>query len=773
MKTKKRLTGILIILLVLLLLAGSSVFGVRAYRAYTDSRDNQYLMNLSVAPAGESGYYGPLPAAYEPGQERPISFTVSNGSYIPVQVREVLLLSVYDQNGTPVFLDGSPYTESSVELRSENGTLVKALENHQAVYVSEYTLEAGKPLFEARSEWEESAASHQSSEYSLVTAENSPYAGYVLRMDLFLYGRPQAYPYADWQPLASVSNILENPAVPAALETSFSAGLSLPTFSSAQTYHWELDSGKALLAGIGNMQEPDAVIPGKVWLSETPEGYVEDPVTGTCYDVKVKGNAFYDSKQLQTVTFRDGASIAGNIMWDGRKQGMFEGCTALTAVNNIPDGVISMEETFQRCASLESMPQLPATVENLNSCFLGCTALRNTASIPESALSLKACFQGCTALKDAPAFPEGVTDLSDCFNGCTALKTVASVPSSVTKMDRTFADCHSLSESPVLPDGLKSMAATFYNCTNLAEVSNLPDTVVNLDSCFEQCSNLETVPDLPAQAFILDECFKGCTSLSGTVTLPGEAFAYSNFLAINTDKIFDGCVALDAIQVDGCTELIEAEEISADIPVHFTKTHTRKNCDSCHIFSGDFDVNGLPVVMDEVWEIQVPMFMDILEDIPECLIATCDRIVFTSNWNHTEWAAGVYYWDSRNAYIHVHCVYHDHRIANISIAEDISGGLQEAVRVDEFSYRTTVFHELAHGYDRHSSSSILSDTSRWRELYAKEGTPFNPPSEFYASHEFSRECFARATAAYFCDSLHLNSTPGIHAYLEELFGDAA
>lgn len=753
MKTKKRLTGIFIALLVLLLMAGLSAFGIREYRAYTDSRDNQYSLNVSVTSVSSST-----------GQDSPISFTVSNDSYIPLQIREVMLLSVYDQAGNPVFLDGSPYTESSVELCSEKGTLAKALEGHQAVYVQEYALDAGKPLFEVRSEWEESAGSHLSSEYSLVTAENSPYTGYTLRLDLFLYGRPQAYPYADWQALCSVSNLSES---------TFTNRLSLPIFSASQAYHWELDSGKALLVDVGNMQDPDAVVPEKIWLTETPDGYVEDPVTGTCYDVKVKGNAFYDNKWLQTVTFRDGASIAGNIMWDGRKQGMFEGCTALTAVNNIPDSVVSMEDTFQRCASLEGMPQLPTMVENLNSCFLGCTALQEVSAIPKSVHSMKACFQGCTSLKTAPVFPEGVTDLSDCFYGCTALETIATLPQSVTVLDRAFTNCSSLTVAPVLPDGLQSMAATFYNCTNLTEVSSLPDTVINLSSCFEQCSNLETVPELPSQAFLLNECFLGCTKLSGSVTLPGNAFVHSEYY-LQEENIFGGCEALEIIYVDSCPNAIDSEIISTDIPVRFTKTHTQGTCEGCHMVNDTYDVNGLTVVMDDVPDMLTSALLETMETVPQALIPTCRRITFTPNWSHGNQFAGIYYWDSRTAFIRIYPFHDFFRISKQSALPDVEATLRETYYSYHNSHEGIIIHELAHGYDRYSTSSIISDTYQWRELCAQEGSQYNPPAEHYAPSEYREEIFARTVAQYFTEpeTLQVNA-PNIYAYLDSLFGDAA
>lgn len=797
MKLKKRIGRILLIVLPLLLLCGLILFGISEYRYYVDSRDNQYLLNVSISSAGESGYYSPLPAAYSPGQDRTVSFTVSNNGYIPVQVQEVLLLSVYDRSGNPVILDGSPYTDSSIELYSDDKTLVKALEQHQAVYVCQYPLEAGKPLYEARSEWEPSGNAEYSSDYALIVRQDSPYSDCVLRLDMFLYGKPQAYPHADWQLLTSASNILENTHVPPSLEASFASSLSIPSFSAAQSYHWQIDSGNALLVNVGTIQETNLVIPEKIWLSKTPDGYVEDPVFGTCYDVTVKGDAFHGHQTLQSVTFRDGVSIACNTMWDGKLRGMFENCPALTAVHNLPDSVVSMEEAFQRCSALTAMPQLPAAVENLTNCFYNCSSLEEVTSIPGNVVVAKNCFQNCTSLKEMPAFQEGVADMTGCFLGCKALETAAplpnsvaemekaftgctslvsvpNIPTSVTSLNNCFANCTSLVDVPTLPEGIISMVGTFYGCTQLKEIGRLPDSVRTLQQCFLNCKSLETAPEMPSECIILDQCFSGCEQLSGTVTLSGDSFAYSEYVLTSTNQIFEGCTSLEAILIDGCPNAVDTDIISVDIPVQFTKTHTSGTCEGCQIFSDTFEVNGLTVVMRDVSKLLLPLFMDILEDVPESMTATCNRLIVTPYWNHMPWAVGVYYWDSREAFIRIRPLHPSRRLDPQTFIESFDQILQEEIRDFNSDYRRVIFHELAHGYDRHSSSSILSDTALWKELYGKEGIPFMPPSELYEPFEFRREVFANAVAKYFTDPEALKSiAPDIYNYIDERFGNAA
>ena len=102
-------------------------------------------------------------------------------------------------------------------------------------------------------------------------------------------------------------------------------------------YQCDLFGSSALLQGIGSLQDSQIFIPATVYLSKAGEHYIEDPIYGTSYDVTVANNAFYGCKDLQTVTFADGVNIEQNAM-----QGMFQNCTSLTAVSNIPDSVVSV-----------------------------------------------------------------------------------------------------------------------------------------------------------------------------------------------------------------------------------------------------------------------------------------------------------------------------------------------------------------------------------------------------------------------------------------------
>ena len=51
-------------------------------------------------------------------------------------------------------------------------------------------------------------------------------------------------------------------------------------------------------------------------------------------------------------------------------KGMFAGCTSLETVENIPDDVVKMENTFRDCKNLVNITNLPAKLKDMGKTFL-------------------------------------------------------------------------------------------------------------------------------------------------------------------------------------------------------------------------------------------------------------------------------------------------------------------------------------------------------------------------------------------------------------------
>ena len=121
----------------------------------------------------------------------------------------------------------------------------------------------------------------------------------------------------------------------------------------------------------------------------------------------------------------------------GDEDGMFYGCTGLTAAPELPATTLATScyaSMFNGCTGLTAAPELPATTLATNcyiSMFNGCTGLTAAPELPATTLATScyaSMFNGCTGLTAAPELP-ATTLAANCyasmFNGCTGLTEVA------------------------------------------------------------------------------------------------------------------------------------------------------------------------------------------------------------------------------------------------------------------------------------------------------------------------------------------------------------
>lgn len=122
---------------------------------------------------------------------------------------------------------------------------------------------------------------------------------------------------------------------------------------------------------------------------------------------------------------------------------LYKYCYALTSVMTLPEGVVSMRNTYERCRELENFPPIPSTVTRLDNCFWYCYKMQT-----------------------APTLPPAVTNLHYTFSDCTAITSAPEIPATVTNMDHTFDNCENLSGNVVVNNTPVYYSLLFRNTVN-------------------------------------------------------------------------------------------------------------------------------------------------------------------------------------------------------------------------------------------------------------------------------------------------------------------
>lgn len=418
---KKRVLRVVSVIILLIIVAAGG-FGLFCY---LDGRNNAYTMDVSMGPTEKTLM-----------EENVLSYALINNSYTPVQVREIVVLSVYDENGEPVSAGGSPYTPSLVGIPELESTGRKAVQDHQVIYVTQYAVEEGKVPFTKRSQSQQEKENIHSASYILQTAED-----YTVRVAVVLQGKRREED--SWQTLTGNSDTVGS----VELEHWEPA---VPVLTHSVDYSWMVVKDTAYLRDLGTIQEREIQIPAQVYLRKTEDGYVNDPIDGQLYPVMVGNRTLLSGTDIREVVFADGVQVENNRM--GSKQtGFFQDCKELTAVYNIPKTVEEMVCTFKNCTALEETPALPETVTDMFECFKGCTALTRTGNLPDSILDLTEAFSGCAGLVEVTEFPDCPADFTGCFKGCSALSGDLEIPDGAVSYDwyfrnlkDTFLDCENI-----------------------------------------------------------------------------------------------------------------------------------------------------------------------------------------------------------------------------------------------------------------------------------------------------------------------------------------
>ena len=409
-------------------------------------------------------------------------------------------------------------------------------------------------------------------------------------------------------------------------------------------------------------------------------------------------------------------------------KGMFQNCTALKAVFNIPDEVTSMQNTFFGCTALETAPELPSALTDM-----------------------RGCFKNCTALKEIPLIPEGVQNISNGFSGCTGIISTG-----------------------LLPDSIENMESAFDGCSTLTELRNIPESTNNMKRAFRGCVNLATIPVLPERYVAYNGCFSGCVALTGTINIP-NVVAAPVWEAPWPQDMFRGCENLEGILLNCCKKAYAATHVPEDIPVTLTMEHEKKGeCPGCHYVTDDYTVDGLKVRMDCVPDVCVPVLLDILDnEVPDELKVKCSKMVFSKKekeyykkYKESGWGGKAF-----NPSGLVICLTPD--LPGI----EFSGvGLEQREDLVKNYYRKgAIFHELGHCYDHNfKTTKRYSDSAAWKKIHKEEWKFFEShlESPLYTKNDYREETFAEATNWYFILPDRLKEEcPKMYDYLDDLYGN--
>lgn len=197
----------------------------------------------------------------------------------------------------------------------------------------------------------------------------------------------------------------------------------------------------------------------------------------TCDVNSASSASFYGNTTIKYVTFADGIiSRSGGSTSGYSASRMFEGCTSLIGVSNMPATITSMYNCFYGCSSFKFLDNLDrlTSLESLHQAFQSCTAIEYIQDLSQlTALNnVQSTFKQ-SGLKKPFGFPD--------LNTTTANGT------------NMYANCSSLAYG-IAPKGVNNLNYAFYSDSALRRVDiyadDIPSTGIT-SATFSGCRNLE------------------------------------------------------------------------------------------------------------------------------------------------------------------------------------------------------------------------------------------------------------------------------------------
>ena len=237
-------------------------------------------------------------------------------------------------------------------------------------------------------------------------------------------------------------------------------------------------------------------------------------------------NWYYESdgsKSLKTVVLPTGTTLK-------RLDCAFAGCTALTSVSDIPDGVYDIDNAFWGCTSL---PKVTMSKNN-DSLYMmryafynsGVTELEIYTSSTNATNPFAETFTKCNKLKKLTLNIKHLTTLSG-LGKSTSVEEIYFYSDDLRNIDYAFEGWTSLRVTSPIPYGITSMVSTFRNCDSLEECPSIPDTVISMQQCFYDCDSLVECPEIGDNVGNMNYAFYHCDKL--TTAIVGKNAQYNEF----------------------------------------------------------------------------------------------------------------------------------------------------------------------------------------------------------------------------------------------------
>lgn len=217
--------------------------------------------------------------------------------------------------------------------------------------------------------------------------------------------------------------------------------------------------------------------------------YVPDTIDGklTWITSGSGTTAFRNNTTIKYVTFADGVTVRPGGQTTGCSiEQLFEGCTNLIGVSNLPTDATKMNTAFSGCTNFKFADNLDELVNitTINQAFNGCSALeyiQDISGMTGVGGNLQQTFRNCSSLVKVFGFPNPVAASSNMQNAYVNDTNLVSaiVPAGVTNLTYTFGYCSSLRKVEIYDDNLTTSnigSTTFYNCTNLTVYCNANTT---------------------------------------------------------------------------------------------------------------------------------------------------------------------------------------------------------------------------------------------------------------------------------------------------------
>ena len=202
-------------------------------------------------------------------------------------------------------------------------------------------------------------------------------------------------------------------------------------------------------------------------------------------------------------------------------KGMFAGCTSLTTVENIPNGVVKMENTFRDCISLTTVTNLPSNLIDMGKTFMNCESIVDIPQIPDGVINMNSTFRNATSFNPSEriVIPRTCKNLMETFEKCNSMKLcpIIYTDTQIYNLYYTFYNCYEMTELPALPDNIFAGVRMFMGCRSAEKVYG--DNPINIKSINDiDSARIEDYIYSASEGLI--DAFRGMKKLNADIYLP-------------------------------------------------------------------------------------------------------------------------------------------------------------------------------------------------------------------------------------------------------------